>query len=369
MGSDQLIAQLLKGIADERVIDFASKRVAHSKLCEVERKIMRAIYSKSSPSIIMVYGPTGVGKTTLLERLVQDIEDISTKASDKIPCASFELPSVSTKGFSWPGYYKKVLSALNEPLVHKKKSLERMGKVTKDGTIILNRHSSSVEDYREAVESALRWRNPDALLIDEAQHLLKIRSSEFGDQMDTVKSMANISGVKHVFLGTYELLNLVDLSGQLNRRTVEIEFPRYRFNIEEEREEFFNTYVNLLRNLPIEHSSLHQVGDEYIYERTLGCVGLLKDWLIRGLELALDNNDSFLDINHLNETEESNASLNKIFDEIEYGESKLSSREKLDSSRVLGGGTNPKTVPPKSNSRGNRPPGERSPSRDAVGQE
>lgn len=46
-------------------------------------------------------------------------------------------------------------------------------------------------------------------------------------QMNWIKSIANITNTTHVLFGTYELLNCCSLSGQLSRRSEDIHLPRY----------------------------------------------------------------------------------------------------------------------------------------------
>ena len=47
------------------------------------------------------------------------------------------------------------------------------------------------------------------------------------DQLNVLKSLANRSNTVHVLFGTYELLRIRNLSGQLSRRSIDIHFPRY----------------------------------------------------------------------------------------------------------------------------------------------
>ena len=47
------------------------------------------------------------------------------------------------------------------------------------------------------------------------------------DQMDNLKSLANMTNTVHVLIGTYDLLGLMNSSAQLSRRSIEIHFPRY----------------------------------------------------------------------------------------------------------------------------------------------
>jgi hypothetical protein len=41
---------------------------------------------------------------------------------------------------------------------------------------------------------------------------------------------------------------------------------------------------------------------EYCYERSIGCIGTLKDWLVQALDLALEEGATTLSLNHLEKT-------------------------------------------------------------------
>jgi hypothetical protein len=58
-------------------------------------------------------------------------------------------------------------------------------------------------EYQHAVERALAFRRPVAVLVDEAQHLAKMGSGRrLADQLDVVKSLANRTKTVHVLFGT-----------------------------------------------------------------------------------------------------------------------------------------------------------------------
>ena len=83
-------------------------------------------------------------------------------------------------------------------------------------------------EYRYAVEQAVRYRRPVAIMIDEAQHLGKIPSGRrLLDQLDVVKSIANQTKTVHVLLGTYDLLAFRNLNVQLSRRSIDVHLARY----------------------------------------------------------------------------------------------------------------------------------------------
>jgi len=112
--------------------------------------------------------------------------------------------------------------------------------------------------------------------------------------MDTLKSLANLTGTTHVLIGTYELLGFSQLSAQLDRRSCEIHFPRYHIDIPEEMLAFKRILLTFQRHLPLTGEPDLVAHAEYFYERSVGCVGVLKDWLTRALAAALEDGQETL---------------------------------------------------------------------------
>jgi len=233
----------------------------------------------------------------------------------------------------------------------------------------MNNGKATLDDLRDSVISCLSERKLRALALDEAHNLKKIPGGQsLLDQMDIIKSFASDAKIKHLLFGTYELLDMIDLSGQLNRRMVEIEFPRYRFDLDHEREAFYRVLVNLLRHMPVKMMPSFSTELEYIYIKTLGCIGIMKDWLSQSLLLALENGDDTISISHLNETEIPDKKLNQIFEELDTGEKFFNEAIEVDKNAILGmpSGARKEPSPPKS-TRQNTRPGTRKPVRDVVG--
>src|SRR5258708_3925873 len=65
--------ELLQQPKEERFTYFRNKVIGHDRLLEVDDQILQAIHYPSGKSLILVYGPTGVGKSTLRMRLVQKL--------------------------------------------------------------------------------------------------------------------------------------------------------------------------------------------------------------------------------------------------------------------------------------------------------
>ncbi|MBR9663163.1 TniB family NTP-binding protein [Bacillus cereus] len=173
-------------------------------------------------------------------------------------------------------------------------------------------------EYRESLEKAFKYRKPLAFIIDEAQHFAKMNSGKrVQDQLDSIKSIANITGITHVLIGTYDLIEFTNLSGQLSRRTVDINFPRY--TLEKEDIAYFQRIIySLQRKLPLANQVSLLDHWEFIYERTVGCVGILKNWLERCLYGVLSNGKECIDITDLEKYALSINKIEKIVSEVHY---------------------------------------------------
>ncbi len=71
--------------------------------------------------MIIVYGKTGVGKTTLRRILVKQRTGhfVAQASSDSsfIPLASVSAVSPCKRGFDWDDFYARALLSMNEPIV------------------------------------------------------------------------------------------------------------------------------------------------------------------------------------------------------------------------------------------------------------
>lgn len=100
-------------------------------------------------------------------------------------------------------------------------------------------------------------------------------------QLDTLKSLSNEYGVQWILLGSYDLFELVSLSGQLARRTHVIHFGRYREDVPEDVRAFRGCLKKLGEGMPalMEVDLLRYA--EVFHQNTMGCVGTLRTVLKR----------------------------------------------------------------------------------------
>jgi hypothetical protein len=216
-------------------------------------------------------------------------------------------------------------------------------------------------------------------MIDEAQHLAKVASGRrLLDQLDVIKSIANRTDTVHVLFGTYDLLAFRNLNGQLSRRSVDVHFPRYRAEVAEERKTFINIVHSFQKILPLsEAPDLVKVWD-LLFERSLGCVGILKQWLVKALSTALRRGDATISLPILESHALPAAQCDKILSEVMEGEDRLKDcAERRSTLRARLGLVPLANAPDASerasiqapeNNRHKLRPGQRKPVRDPIGQ-
>lgn len=377
---DRYPIELLNQPNQVRWTYFYRKLVAHPLLMEAHNTLKHAIRYSPKGRLILVFGPTGVGKTTLrqgIERaLIEDLLPELAQDQGRIPVGSITAIAPERGNFDWMDFYQRALISLNEPLVDAKVVYEaRLDKGRADpqqpvSEFMVGQAKSNLRTLRHALEQCLRYRHPAAFIIDDAQHLQTIASGRrLRDQMDTLKSLADQSDTVLVLIGTYELLNLTNLNDQLSRRSYHIRFARYRADCEQDVQSFKAVLQTFQRYLPLSEEPNLVSRWDYFYEHSAGCVGILKIWLCDTLAAALEHDQKTLTEKYLQQYAMSPDRLMNVVREIIEGEHKLEEHAGpghpirvalgLESEPVQAGKVNP----PRKNGR----VGERQPVRDPIG--
>jgi hypothetical protein len=269
--------------------------------------------------------PVGMmGKSTLITYLWDQImERLHLEMVNNpgfIPAVVFDGPASGEQKFSWRMLYVRILQALQSPLIDRKQAV-----TIQDGRFLTHgsSHGSTVAALRSAVESELIARRTFLLAIDEAVPLLRNRQGDsLETAMDTLKSLANICGLTLVLVGSYDLLKLTKLSGQLARRSSILDFPRFHKGIPEEVAIFKNVLFKLQVNLPLKKQPNLVKGAMRLMDESLGCVGILKDILCRALSLSLRAGGIWSD-EHLKQSLLTRAAKKAILKEILIGENEM----------------------------------------------
>jgi hypothetical protein len=354
-------------ITERTAEQFKAGVLAHPVLMSAYGSVMSLINHAVVP-IIEVVGPTGVGKSTLLKKLNLELINQYTEAMKTdpgfIPVIMVEAPAPDNGTFHWGDFYKRLLKSLQETMIDCKLSEAAYG-----GTVPRSQKGRTTSDMRWLVEQSIKQRGTKIVIIDEAQHLTKVANARrLSDQMDTVKSLSSLTGVQFVMVGTYELLTLLNRNGQLSRRTRCIHFNRYDFSKPADRQAFINLLGMFEVRLPVGAEGVLVNHLDFIYEHSLGCIGILKDWLKLASNSAVEAGRDTLAFRDLEATKLTRDSLLQILQEILEGERSVAAgTQGGDELRVKLGLT---AVVPAKDAKGNanRPPvGVRKPHRDLVG--
>jgi putative transposase len=322
---------------------FKEYAVSHSQLAKVDRELMRAIREPAGFAHVLVYGPSGVGKTTMIRQITRRLNEmLSPQSAAKsvvhsqdnlplLPLLLLETRPPDGGAFNRADYYRTALKLLGEPFYERRLLVnidsEQVWEKKGRGRSKAAQFNDSPE-LRHALEDAMSRRGVQAVILDEAQHLIKLGSGSSAgkllDQLDWIKSMTNVTGVVHILIGTYELLSFRNLSGQASRRGLDLHFPRYLFQHEPDRQAFQGVLLALLKQVPllveIEMLMQHWV---YFYERSIGCVGVLKDWLIRAVAAALYDGSEVLTLEYLQDHALSLAQCERMALDATEGEQEL----------------------------------------------
>lgn len=268
--------------------DPLALRIRHARLAGLMSEVKSLLDPKGD--ILAIMGPTGVGKSVLGEYLVANALKESAESMQAnpgiVPALRIEAESSGEDKFSWGLFYRSILEALGDDLSMPRQVYD-VDQQT--GRLLRARRTStnSLGGLRTAVKQALEARQVRFVVIDEAAHIFRQSSpSKLITQLDTLKSLSNTSGVQFVLVGSYDLYELLFLSGQLARRIQVIHFSRYREDDDAD-VRTFRACVQQFQNANKElwGDGMMEYADA-LMENTLGCVGTLKSVLKRAARFA-----------------------------------------------------------------------------------
>lgn len=273
-------------------------RIRHSHLSHLMSDLACLLDPKGD--ILAILGPTGVGKSVLNEYLVKtalkDAAEEMQANSALLPAILVEAESSGEDKFSWRLFYQDILEQLGEDMSMPRQDYD-IDPVS--GRLVRTRYknTNSLAGLRKAVVKALKARKVKFVVVEEAAHIFgQCTPRNLLIQLNTLKSLSNTSGAQLVLAGSYDLYELVTLSGQLARRIQVIHFPRYREDVEADvrafracLQQFQAVHKVVWGNSLMEHA-------DALMENTVGCIGTLKSVLQRAVKYATARGGWSLDV-------------------------------------------------------------------------
>lgn len=359
--------ELLSGTNKEKLNYFQHGFVLrHSKMDEIFIKVIQEIEFKTEKQLINIVGPTGVGKTTLSKQLLAHMYQSYAVQSDPycIPAILVEAPRLSRNVFEWRDFYRRILEMLEEPLSDNRVLIDGSD-FPKRGRRYTSR-SRTESQLRRDVEVRFQDYKVQYMIVDESHHILCGSANQNEANVDVLKSLANISKSRLIFLGTYQSLFSIEWSAQLIRRTLSIHFQHYDFSIDDERNIFFDSLNGLLAHVPYEldEEIIDFVDD--LYFGSCGCIGILKQWIERAFKSCLENKSDKLKYENFRTTRLSNSDLRCIAEEIRAGKGYFKEPEESEVKRLLGMTEDKSKKPIQVKTSERRKPGVRKPNRDPL---
>ncbi len=368
---------------DPRLEQFRKKLVKHEKLDQCMKSLIRIAENPRPECIVVLIGPSGVGKSTILSALKKHLRSYFAERLCEepgfLPYLSIEAVTGLDGHYNWKDAFTRTLQEAGEVLIEQK-VLERF-EVDLDGKIVTDTRSLVREELRRAVESLVVHRNVPIFLIDEASAILRVKAGVKPLlQFEILKSLAVLLKIPIVLVGAYDLLGILDGNGQLVRRSDVIHFSRYRSEGEtsgiQDLDHFASVLLTLLEAIDVEKEINFIDHVDYFLLKSVGCAGNLKDWLDRALVETLSLPKPLLTMEIMERTALSNNALIRLTGEALAGELAMADAPDADLAKLLGLGYTPslafptpvaevKTMPQPKNRGGRK--GLRGPSRDPVG--
>lgn len=295
--------------------------IPHRNYEAARADLRSALAFSESGELLRVVGPTGVGKSRLRKQVVPLLLDPRAPADDMyMPVVTTSAINSNTNGsFSTREFAIDALKSIEHPIY-----APRTKKPFDVGSVRITERIGE-PTLRSAFIDALEWRNTKLWVIDELQELMKMRGGLdcASNYLDSVKCLGERTGIRVMVFTTYELVEALQMSTHLVRRTMDTHFRRYRPDVKEDViafDQILSVYSGMLR---FDGSTSLRDWNEYLFAGSLGCIGLLQSWIRNALRIVAASKSKTLRLPHFELQRRADTELQRIELEIIAGETLL----------------------------------------------
>ncbi len=265
-----------------RLDAFINFKVKHPRLEEMDQDLMRRISGHRRYTILAVFGATGVGKSTVMQRVAEKLRAEEPDPS-VVPVVIVKASPEDVGASARLDYYRQVLKQLQGHVAVRDR--------VKNLPLFTNPERKSRDpaewlDMRAAVQYALSLLRVKVVFVDEAQHLMYVDTPHKPTaQLDWLKTFTEQTNVLHVLVGNFDLYDCCHLNAQAARRMRDLPFARYHLNNKTECAEFATALRTFLEEVPLAVDVDGLLSHwRWFGEWSLGCIGVLGDWLVETVD-------------------------------------------------------------------------------------
>lgn len=318
------------------------------------------LHAAQAGDILFIEGPSKVGRQTLIRRLFK--EEVLPRKNEMMlnqelmPVVAMQAPPMIRP----ETYLRDPLNRLTEELIPE--TNEDKQRVMFGGYETID-DSASDDKRRRRVEILLQARGTRTLYIYNAHHLTpqkSTRNRQYRSILDILQSLADCGNARLVLVGNYGTWDADRISTSVLSRSSVIEFPAYRISESDEASHWSDVVYSLAEMLPPAFGRELLRVDGIVLDGSLGCVGLLVEWLRRAYLLKQRSSADTSFITCMEKTQLSYNQLLVLSNEL-YKEPPLEPNPRKILRSKLGIVKTSEFTKPK------RRPGQRNPTRDPVG--
>lgn len=264
--------------------------ILHQKLDLPLRKLCATNLTLVPGSIIYVVGAGGAGKTSLLRAFMQNcFGDQSGWPAGVIPYAYAAAINSDRTYFSPDALADDLLVELGDPFARRAMALptDERAEAIERAYLKIGRAPRTVKEKFESVEDLGLRAKLRYLVVDEANLMVMVQRNHVAtDYIEFLRSLATRTQCILLLAGTFEMVDVMNFSAQINRRVLNIHLERLGIKTDAEAAIFAAVAQGVAADYKVD-GELVLDNLDWFYEASYGLVGELDGLFMRARVEAL----------------------------------------------------------------------------------